>query len=175
MKVWYRNLIFIISNLIGLSIIVVLMSKPEVQIAINDPIVQEDYNYLCECALEAAKTNDAKVVEIKNENVKINKILDDKFLCVTAILMQEDIKKCEVEVQYLILFEEEVITEDGFIHLKGRIDYDNKISKVENHVYSLIEYLFLYIFFGVGVGLGIFFIFYWVPKEWKRNFGNKIT
>ena len=171
MKKW-RNIVIFISVITGIAMTIWMpLSSPNFKVAINDPVTQEDYNYLEECALKVAETADTKV--IKDENVTSFITFDKEFLYVTVVLMQYNTDKCRIDAKYPITFDENIKIQNADIQIKGSIDYQNAIYTQHSDILHPIVYVCLAILSGIVLGGLIYFLFYYVPIDYGRQFPKK--
>lgn len=164
MKKWYRNFIFIISIVIGLSVAVVMMNQTSVKVAYNNPVTQEDYEYLKECTEKVAKN---VFIEKEEKNVRAHKDFDNKNLYVTCELIEQDTVKCKVNAEYPIVYDEDILIEKENIQIIGKIDFNNVTYHEEALVKPLISQVMARCLVScIIVGL-INVVFYYCPKELK--------
>lgn len=171
MKKW-RNIVIVISVIMGIAMTVgMFLTTVNYKIAINDPVTEEDYNYLEECALKIAKTANTKV--IKDENIIASMNFDEEFLYVKVVLMQYNAEKCRIDAKYPITFDENIKIENADIQIKGSIDYQNAIYTKRTNIMNPIRYICLFVLEGSLVGVFIFFLFYCIPKNHRERFPKK--
>lgn len=163
-----RNIVIVISVVMGIAMTIwMMLSTVNFKIAINDPVTQEDYNYLEKCALKIAENADTKV--IKDENITSSIDFDNKYLYVTVVLMQYNTDKCKIDAKYPITFDENIKIEKGDIQVKGSIDYHNAIYTKHSDILSPIRYIILNIVCGLLIGLLTYVICYHLPFPKKQK------
>lgn len=157
MRIW-RNFTIIISIIIGVAVGWCYYNyAPIVEDNKNDPVVQEDYDYLKECISKVAETLNTEVIE--DSNVKVYPLeFGEGTLHITAGLLRNyDIHdiKCTVEAQYPLLLEDEV-----------KVDYSKcSYKRINNTEDRLMSGQLLAIILAAICAAIVYFLLYYVPKR----------
>ena len=157
LTIWWSGLKVIISILVGIiSIMMLYWTSSPLQIAINNPVTEEDYSYLKTYTLYSVQSPNEVLT---NDNVKISKEIKQDYYHVKAILTENDSDKCGITAIFPILEYNETVDEDKAIHIDMKIDYDN-VGYTKNVLMSPgIAYILFACMIGFFVGVGIYKVF----------------
>jgi len=151
----WRNITIIISIIVGIAVFWSFYNNaPLIEDFRNDPVVQEDYDYLKECISKVAQTLNTEVID--DPNVKVYPLEFGKgTLCITARLMRDNYIKCTVKAYYALVLENEV-----------KVDYDNVSYRLENNTQDSLEGGQLSsVVLAALCGAIVYFLLYYVPKR----------
>ena len=148
----YRKIIIALAIILGIFTTNFILHGPAPQEAFNDPVTEEDYEFLKENALEVARTLDKSAVNDETLEAEIDFYADELVIKVVSTRAQL-ISKIPISNHLLK-------GENGTIQIQGTLEFGNveyvKVSKL----FPAEFYIGLAIFGGASIAGAIYMVFF---------------
>lgn len=137
----YRTVVMVVAIILGISFCILGLLGPGTQMAINDPVTEEDYELLRTNALEVAKTLDKNALNDKT-------LTADFYFETEKLVVTVGSSKASVTAKIPVL-KQSLQLEDETIVAKGTVEFE-KVEFVET---SKLQPVWWYIMISITGGL----------------------
>ena len=154
----YRTVVIVLAILIGISVALWLISMPNVQTAIKNPVTEKDFEMLQNTAMDVARTLDVGVVTDKTITANFSYHENELVVIVNSF-------KATVIAHIPILNNETNIEEGEFV-IHGIAEFEKAEFENASNLESAWWYIVMSIFAGALITFVIWTLFY---KVWCKK------